>query len=212
MKTLAQHLDASEIMDGTFSKPRYKMTGESFVSIESELSKFQRKQKIKSFFTKGTTSFLGFGLTAYVLASGSLGVLTIPDFKPTLYPAFANEMSGGFVNVAGTTVYASKTVEAPKTNIAGFIGKVQLAFIGAEEGIIGNILNTNTLSKITIQNNSTVTYSENSETITTQGQYRGENRGEYVLKNEYVVECISGACEPGEIILLPAENIIGVIQ
>lgn len=212
MKTLAKYSDTSEMMDGTFSKPRYKMSGESFISIESELSKFQRKERVKSFVTKTTTSVLGFGFLSYVLAAGSLGTLALPELKIVSYPAFSSQMDGGYVTQAGAKVYASTSNKAPDSNLSGTISRIIMAFTGAESGIIGKVLTTNTLSKITIQSGGTITYTENGSTATTQGTYKGEALGEYTLKEEYLVECISGGCEQGEIIILPVENVIGVVR
>lgn len=212
MKTLAKYVDTSEMMDGTFSKPRYKMSGESFISIESELSKFQRKEKVKSFITTTTTSVLGLGFLSYVLAAGSLGTLALPEFKIVSYPVFSSEMQDGYVTQAGTTIYASTVNEAPTSGFSGAATRVILAFTGAEEGITGKVLTTDTLTKITIQPNNTITYTENGATLTTQGTYAGELSGEYTLREEYLIECVSGACEQGEIIILPEKNVIGVVR
>lgn len=209
MKTLTKHADFSEVMDSTFSRPKYKLSGEAAISIESEINKANRNKKIKTILTKGVFSST---LTLIVLAgmvSSVAGSVTISPFKIITYPTFSTAtMDGGYVTATQTELLILTNGEEYNPNP---FNKMILTATGFPGTIIGKNLNTDTLISVT-ESNGKITFTENSTTITPDGTYNGERSNVFNLKDEYVVECVAGACTPGEIIIAERQNIIGVAR
>jgi len=210
MKTLAKYADTAEIMDGTFSRPKYKMSGEAAVSIEGALNKAARSQKIRKTIITTLNYTLGLGLTAYVMGISTLGTISLNPLQITTYPAFSNAMEGGYIQETNINVHALLTGEAPKSNLSGYGERIVAGFTGYDNDFTGTVLNTDTLNTVTISGGK-ISFTENNSTITNNGTYNGEKTGSYTLKDEYIIECISGACAPGETVIVSKNSIIGVV-
>lgn len=201
-----------ETVDATFAKAKYKKEGLSTVDVSSDLAKFARNNAIRKTLSTTFMSTVGVVLVGYFLAVSTLGVIKINPLTIVAYPAFSEKMDGGFLTENNVKIFASRVNPAPDNSLNGFGEKIVNGFAGYEQEIFGTNLNQETVLTINVGSDGRITFTENGQTITTSSVYTGDIRGEYTLRDEYLIQCEAGEyCRGEEVVILSRKNIIGTV-
>lgn len=203
----------TETVDGTFSKGKYRKDGIATVDVSSDLAKFTRNRTMRKAISGSFTAIFGLTLAAYTIVVSTLGLVKVNPLTIVIYPAFSNNMDGGYITSQGVKVFASKTDASSTFGASALLTKIQKGVTGYGEEIIGSNLNIDTFLEIQIGSDGRITYTENGQSVSTSSVYAGEKTGEYTLQDEYLVECEPGFnCSQDEIVIIPKNNIIGTVR
>lgn len=189
-------------------KPRLQMPNTAYLNIEEELNAIAKANKIRLAISGMMGGILTIVVLGYSMLAGSFGFFDVSKATFVTYPAFASEsqIKGGFVQTVGTKIYASTTDAAP----SGFFSKVQTGFSGAPNSIIATVESLETSSYVLIEDKTIRVINGTSENAIS-GTYNGSRNGNQKLQDEYIVKCVSGACDEGEILIVSRDNIVGVV-
>jgi hypothetical protein len=189
-------------------KPRIQVPNVPYVNIEEELNALARANKIRIAISSSLGSIFTLVFLGYSMLSGSYGFVNFSTGNFVTYPAFANEsqIKGGYVTTVGTKVYASMDAAAP----SNFFTKIQTGYTGVSNAVIVKVLEVNDAAHIGVSNKQIYIY-DNMAPRLIKGTYNGSIIGAYTLNHQYIAECISGSCNAGELLIVPADNIVGVV-
>lgn len=163
---------------------------------------------------KSISLFIAFALVlAIALYAGLAATIAYGVKLDDKYYGVARDTFVGNVIPAGENIYASASTPVDKTLTAKLIegGKI---FIG--EQALTDAVNVKVIAgptmKIAYGDNNTLTIlsGENTGEVIT-GPVNGLKSDVTLIENDYIVECLWGACEEGELFLLSANNVSGKI-
>ena len=202
----------NEFVDSTLIQPKRHISGVPFVSVEESLNAVARANKIRLAVTGSLGGILAVLFFGYVIVSGSIGFMSsnAGTLAWVSRPAFAGEaLKGGFITNEGQKVYASLNHAAGTS----FFEQVSTGFIGAPEAFIGKAILPNESAKIFIDNDGKITYEKDGSSVQLEGTYNGNLKGkEKQLVDQYILECVSGSCSNGELVIVDRANIYGAVS
>lgn len=200
----------NEFVDSTLIQPKRHQTGVPFVSVEESLNAIARANKLRIAVTGSLGGILAILFFGYVIIAGSIGFMSsnAGSLAWVNRPAFSGEaMQGGFINKEGQKVYASLNTPAGTS----FFEQAAVGFIGAKEAFIGKANLINESAKIYIDQDGTVSYDNEGSSKKLEGKYKGNIKGEKQLIDQYILECVSGSCDSGELVIIDRANIYGTV-
>ena len=201
----------NEFVDSTLIQPTRHQSGVPFVSVEESLNALARANKLRLAITGSLGGILVILVFGYTMISGTIAFMSINAGTPAWVtrPAFSGEaMQGGFINKEGTKVYASLNTPAGTS----FLEQVAVGFAGAKDAFIGKATLANESAKIYIDGTGKVFYEKDGQQTVLDGTYKGNIKDQTKqLVDQYVLECQSGACSKGEIVIIDRANIYGVV-
>lgn len=201
----------NEFVDSTLIQPKRHQAGVPYVSVEESLNAIARANKLRLAITGSLGGILAVLFFGYVIVAGSVGFMSsnAGNLAWVTRPAFSGEaMQGGFINNEGQKVYASLNTPAGSS----FFEQVAVGFFGAKDAFIGKVNLTNESAKIYIDSEGKVSYDKQGSLENLEGVYKGTLVGsEKQLVDQYVVECVSGSCETGELVIIDRANIYGTV-
>lgn len=200
----------NEFVDSTLIQPKRHQTGVPFVSVEESLNAIARANKIRLAVTGSLGGILAILFFGYAIIAGSIGFMS--SNAGTLAwvnrPAFSGEaMQGGFITQEGQKIYGSLSTPAGSS----FFEQVAVGFVGAKEAFIGKANLVNESAKIYINQDGSVSYDNKGSSETLEGKYKGNLKGEKQLVDQYILECVSGSCDSGELVIIDRANIYGTV-
>ena len=201
----------NEFVDSTLIQPTKHQVGVPYVSVEESLNAIARANKIRQAVTRSLGGIVALLLFGYIMVSGTLGFMSTNagGLNWVTRPAFSGEaMKGGYINVENQKVYASLKTPAG----TDFMQQVITGFFGAPEAFIGKAVLLNESAKISISPEGEITYEKDGFEEPLNGVYNGSLKGKTTqLVDQYILECVSGACEKGELVIIERANIYGVV-
>jgi hypothetical protein len=190
-------------------KPKLQEPNTAYLNIEEELDALAKANKIRLAISSSLGGVLTLLVLGYSMLAGSYGFFDFSGGKFVTYPAFVAEskMKGGFIRSEGVKVYASIDSPAPE----GFFSKIQTGYTGVSNRVIAEVMSIDYSSQVIIQDG-TISIFNGVDARTIDGVYSGGVVGEYTLKKQYIMKCISGSCKTGELILVSVDNIVGLVD
>lgn len=211
MATKIGKYSTNEFVDSTLIQPTRQQAGVPYVSVEESLNAMARANKIRLAVTGSLGGILAILFFGYVMVAGSFGFMSTNAGTVTWVtrPAFSGEaMQGGFINKEGQKIYASLNTPTGTS----FFEQVATGFFGAKDAFIGKANLINESAKIYIDSDGKISYDNKGSLEEISGTYKGNLKGsEKQLVDQYVIECISGACEAGELVIIDRANIYGTV-
>lgn len=212
MATKLGKYSSAGFVDSTLTKPKRQDTSSGYVSVEETLNAMAKANKIRKAVTGSLGSILAVVLLGYIVIAGTVGMFTFNAGGAhfVLRPAFSNgAITGGYIQKQGEIVYASTT----NTADTDFLSQVITAFSGgAPQGIIGKAVAIDYSGIIDIKDDGTIEIKDGDKTAAVEGTYNGSLRGEQKLTDQYIIQCIAGECEEGELLIISKDNIHGVVK
>lgn len=201
----------NEFVDSTLIQPTKHQLGVPYVSVEETLNAIAKANKIRVAITSSLGGILVLLIFGYAMIAGTLGFMSnnAGGLNWVTRPAFSGEaMQGGYINVQNQKVYASLNTPAS----TDFISQIMTGFFGVPQSFIGKAVLLNESATISISEDGEISYEKDGYEETLNGIYNGNLRGETKqLVDQYILECISGACENGELVIVDRANIYGVV-
>lgn len=202
---------SSGFVDSTLVRPKKQDNSTSFVSVEESINAIARANRIRKIITGSLGSILTVIILGYAVTAGTIGMFTFNTGNPNfiLRPAFSNgAITGGYIQKE-EPIYASLTQPAGTDFISQLVTGISG---GAPQAVTGKPATLDYTAKIFINDNGTITVLNNDNTETElEGTYQGNLRGAQQLSDEYIIQCISGDCEKGELLIISKDNIYGVV-
>ena len=203
----------NEFVDANLIQPKRHQAGVPYVSVEESLNAMARANKIRLAVTGSLGGILAILVFGYAMIASTAGFLSINagTIAWVNRPAFSGEaMKGGFISQEGTKVYASLNTPAG----SGFFEQIAVGFSGAKDAFIGKVMLSNESARIFISDEGKITVEQDGQNVELEGTYNGNlgKNTEKQLVDQYILQCVSGACEKGELLITDRANIYGVIS
>lgn len=199
-------------VDATLIRPRRQDPTGGYVSVEETLNAIAKANKIRKIITGSIGSILTIILLGYIVVAGTVGMFTFNAGGAhfVLRPAFSNgAITGGYIQEKGEIVYASLSQPAGPD----FISQLITSFSGgAPQGIIGEAVAIDYTGTIIINEDGTIDITDGDKTATLEGKYNGNRTGKQQLNDQYIIQCIAGECEKGELLIVNKDNVHGIVS
>lgn len=197
-------------VNAELTKPRFAMPNTPYINIEEELNAIAKANKIRIALSGSLGGLLALAVLSYSMLAGSFGFIDFSSGKFVTYPAFAStaKIDGGYIKEVGTKVYASVSSEAPLT----FFSKVQAGYTGVPNSVVAEVVSLDYGAYVNITDNAVSIKKGDLQMEQIPGVYNGSRSGDIKLAREYIMKCVSGSCTAGELIIVPVDGIVGVID
>jgi hypothetical protein len=163
---------------------------------------------------KSISLFVAFALVlALVLYAGLAATIAYGIKIEDKYYGVARDTFVGNVIPAGENVYASASTPIDSTLTAKLIegGKILIGQQALEDAVEVKVIAGPTMKIAIGENNTTTILSGKNSGEVIIDPITGLKSDVNLIKDDYIVECLWGACEEGELFLIPASNISGKI-